>query len=356
MTTTTRLYPHGLWAAALSLFATSCLTAAPPASLRTEASLVRANSQAEAELISDLVERLRPRLLSLVPDSRLDPDVEVWVQDEPSLYAFPSHAHSDAEGLWSADHGRILLARDAEDIERTLAHEMTHAALGSSWKALPGSMEEGLCDLVSGHLCPRGATRLRAGRLCSAALASGGLRMRLELRVDGDPNKVLWTSRLVLTAREKQEGGVMQVFQMQAGLSSTKLESGAKRGYYGLAYLVASRIVERHGMEGLQSLCATAQEKGYRLVPANWLLEAAELDRNDATWRRASAMSLSHREVTDLLRIYPDVIGGAVEDVRTSLGTALAGREDISMWAIPEEGQVEVELSLPSAMVQMASN
>ena len=353
MPTSLHSLPRVLGSCGVLLLSSSCLAVAPPASLRSEVSLVRADSQAEAELISELAERLRPRLLDLLPDSELDPAVEIWVQDEPTLYAFPMQAKSDAEGLWSADHGRILLARNAEDIERTLAHEMTHAALGPSWRSLPGSMEEGLCDLVSGHLCPRGATRLRAGRLCSAALAAGGLRMRLELRAEGSP-EVLWSTRLVLTAREAQQGGVLEVFKLQAGLSSTRIDSGAKRGYYGLAYLVASRIVERHGLEGLQALCAAATEQGFRQVPASWMLAAAELDREESSWRRAAATSLGKRELSDLLRIYPDLIAGALDDAQRTLGPVFSERTDLSLWALPEEGQAEVELRIPNTLSRAA--
>ena len=335
---------RALLAALLPFLATSCLAAAPPASLRSDTALVRADSRAEARLISELAADLKPRLLELLPDSRLSTGVEIWVQQEPSLYAFPSDAQSDAEGLYSADHDRILLARDAEDIERTLAHELTHAALGASWRALPGSLEEGLCDLVSAHISPTGATRLRAGRLCSAALASGGLRLRFELRRGGEP---IWSSRMILSAREKQEASVMQVFALQAGLSSTRIATGAKRGYYGLAYLVVARIVERHGLEGLNALCKGALERGLSHIPSSWILEAAELDRDEACWRRAAAASLGRAELADLLRLYPEVIGDAIDELSEELRGRLDRGEELSLWAIPEEGRVEVELCLP---------
>ena len=203
----------------------SC-TAAPPATVRAfEGGRVRAASQLEAARVEDLVSRLRPELLRLLPDSSF-PDIEVWVQERPGLYRFGTEGTADAEGLWSPSHRRIMLSRHADHLERTLAHELTHAALGESWRMLPGSLEEGLADHVSASLCEDGAARLRAGRLSSACLATGGLALDIDIlprptRYDPTaPTRRRWSARIRLKG-DTHAADPLDVFRLAAGLSST---------------------------------------------------------------------------------------------------------------------------------------
>ncbi|MGK0483507.1 MAG: hypothetical protein ACJAQ3_003490, partial [Planctomycetota bacterium] len=161
--------------------------ATPPSEvLAFDGGRVRAADAVEAERVEGLLKELKPRLLELLPDSTFE-DLEVWVQDRPTLYRYTTQATADAEGLWSPTHRRIMLSRHADHVERTLAHELTHAVLGDSWSMLPGSLEEGLADHVSAALVDDGATRLRAGRLSSACLATGGLEIDVDVtRLIGD--------------------------------------------------------------------------------------------------------------------------------------------------------------------------
>ena len=127
----------------------------------------------------------------------------------------------------------------------------------------------------------------------------------------------------------------MDVFRLAAGLSSTKLESGAKRGFYGLAYLAVARIVDRQGYEGLQELCLRAEQQDLSRVPSSWILDAAGLDAAPASWRGAAAASMGEAELIELVRMYPDFVSDAVHGYLTSTGAS-----------IDDPAQLEVEISL----------
>lgn len=293
--------------------------ASPPSTvLAFEGGRVLANDDVEARRIEALMERLRPAVVALLPDAALE-DLEVWVQDQPRLYRFPSESTADAEGLWSPTHRRIMLSRHADHLERTLAHELTHAVLGETWAMLPGSLEEGLADHVSAALVDDGAARLRAGRLSSAMLATGGLEIDVDvLRPRADVDLATaeprgWAARVRLTG-DAGAADPLDVFRLSAGLSSTRLDTGTKRGFYGLAYLVVAAVVDRGGYAALHALCAEAAEEGLDRVPLDRVLAAAGLDADAATWRARAAASMSEADVVELVRMYPAFLVDALAD------------------------------------------
>lgn len=316
----------------------------------TPAGIVRGDTPQETRALSATLERLRPAVLALLPDSELD-DLEVWIQEHPSLYRTSHEAASDAEGLWAESHSRILLSRSADNLERTLAHELVHAALGATWRPLPGSLEEGLCDLISARISSKGAARLRAGRLSSAALACGGLKMELDIgrsaRVAG-PHRGGWLARIVLTGEEQEPDAHLDVFRVEAGLSSSNLTSGIKRGFYGLSFLVVARIVEAYGVDGLHEMCEVAASDGFSRVPQSWLLAAADLDRDQSTWRRAAAEAFGEAELVELLRMYSDFVVdalvGYIEDLESEepAEELLAG---LDAHLRLTEGQAEIDVA-----------
>ncbi|MEM8713869.1 MAG: hypothetical protein AAGG01_23240, partial [Planctomycetota bacterium] len=282
----------------------SCMATPPSEVLAFDGGRVRAADAVEAERVETLVQSLRPRLLEILPDSSFE-DLEVWVQERPTLYRYATDATADAEGLWSPSHRRIMLSRHADHVERTLAHELTHAVLGDSWSMLPGSLEEGLADHVSASLVEDGATRLRAGRLSSACLATGGLEIDVDVSravrggTAGDPvlgQRRGWSARVKLKG-DTESTDPLDVFRLSAGLSSTKLDTGAKRGYYGLAFLVVSRIADSaNGYGTLQALCSDADEQGLEHVPMEAVLMAAGLGSDPEEWRRAAAEAMGPGE------------------------------------------------------------
>ncbi|QDV06992.1 hypothetical protein Poly30_25110 [Planctomycetes bacterium Poly30] len=320
--------------------------ATPPSEvLAFDGGRVRAADAVEAERVEGLLQMLKPRLLELLPDSSFE-DLEVWVQERPTLYRYATDATADAEGLWSPTHRRIMLSRHADHVERTLAHELTHAVLGDSWSLLPGSLEEGLADHVSAALVEDGATRLRAGRLSSACLATGGLEIDVDVTrlIPGETTSESKPARRGWSARVKLKGDTdstdpLDVFRLSAGLSSTKLDTGAKRGYYGLAFLVISRIAAReNGYDGLQRMCLEAAEEGLDQVPVKDVLAAAGLGSTPDEWRRAAAQAMGPDEVVELVRMYPDFL----VDALTTYLEALRPSGPMEGWL----DQIDVRVSL----------
>ncbi|MEL6430786.1 MAG: hypothetical protein AAFZ87_08660 [Planctomycetota bacterium] len=302
----------------------SCMAAPPSTVLAFEGGRVLAATSVEAESVEALLKRLRPELLAMLPDADFE-DLEVWIQERPSLYRYATDATADAEGLWSPSHRRIMLSRHADHLERTLAHELTHAVLGESWAMLPGSLEEGLADHVSASLCEDGAARLSAGRLSSACLATGGLEIDLDVfrrAPDGspEPEERGWSARVKLRG-DTDNTDPLDVFRLAAGLSSTRIDSGSKRGFYGLAYLVVTRIVERGGYGALHTLCVDAEAEGLERVPVTRVLEAAGLSADPADWRAAAARAMTRDDVVELLRMYPDFLVDGLVDYVEELGT-----------------------------------
>ena len=282
----------------------ACMVQPPASRVQAAEGVVRAGDLMEAHNTSLLLDALGPRVEALVPFSSLPDDLEVWIQGQPRLYAFPGSQVADAEGLWSEHHHRVLLARNADNLERTLAHELVHAALDEPWHLLPGTLEEGLCDLVSAKLCPDGTARLRAGRLCSAALACGGLK--LELRLSWPDDKREWLARVTLSGEDQGEKPQSRVFDVQAGLSSTALTSGTKRGFYGLAFLVIERAEAAIGLQGIADLCLKADAQGLDEVPPAWLLDAAGLVDETLAWREAAVEQMGPDELRELVQMYPN--------------------------------------------------
>jgi hypothetical protein len=247
--------------AAASIGLTACLAAPPAASATARLGTVRAATSARAEAVARLFDDLAPRIVQTVPDAHFEP-LEVWVQETPTLYRLRASTYSDTDGFWAAGVRRIHLRESADQVERTLAHELVHASLGAVWERLPGTLEEGVCDWVAAQLVPHAAPRLRAGRLATAAAAIGGLPLEVELWVDepeGGPLVARGLNvhvRIVADAAETVDPG--DVFVVRAGLSTARAAPGVRRALYGLGFLVAERIATLHGLEGLHAICAQA--------------------------------------------------------------------------------------------------
>lgn len=316
---------RGLIGAAVVSCLAACQVLPPAHSAVSRSGIVRAKHPEKAREVATFLDRLAPAVLTTLPDSRTR-KLEVWVQDTPALYVFTSSAYHDADGFWADAPKRIHLRESADNLERTLAHELVHASLGSSWRTLPGTLEEGVCDYVSGRLCPQGRARMRAGRLSSAGFATGGLVLELSVRIPAQAQEEAQGVSLGYTARMRLEGdppqGVdpLQVFAVQAGLSSTAMNADRKKAFYGLAYLVTERIVERRGLEGLHDLCLRAIAEGRSRIPPEWLMSAADLDADPRTWRRAIAEALGEDEVRELVRMHPgflvDTLDGFLSSFR----------------------------------------
>jgi len=332
----------------------ACLAAPPQSLFETPNGLVRAARAEEARAIAAILDKVRPRLLSVLPGARRDP-VEVWMQDHPHLYHFAQEGSSDAEGLYAPSQDRILLGRGLEDTERVLVHELVHASLGEDWDALPGTLEEGLCDAVAARLSDVGVARLRAGRLSSAALVCGGLALDVETRRAGGRRgeRSGWSARMLLSSDEVVEEPQREIFRVSAGLSSTRLEPNVKRGLYGLSFLLVDRLIARVGLEGLHGLCVEARAQGYDTVPRRWLLEAAELPDDARSWGRAAVDGLSQAELIELARLYPGIVASAALQRLDLDGLpAVVGELEIELSAVGGEARARVE-ALPEVRAEI---
>ncbi len=310
---TAPLVSIALWAAALS----SCQATAPRAWVNAESVTIRGETLSEAQEVAGILMRLRPELEATLPGIALG-ELDIWVQDQPHVWSFPSDHDQDAEGLYAPGLDRILLSRATTDKTRVLAHELTHAALQAPWDRLPGTLEEGLCDCVASHLAPAEAARLRAGRLSGAALACGGVHLGLRaLPIHHGPQaqpdfSELWESQILLSSTDEEPDAIRRVFQVAAGLSTTRLSTESKRSFYGLSFLVVERIVDRHGFEGLFRLCQKAESQGLETLPQSWLMEAAQLKDSPSHWRRAAMGAFGQAELEELICMYPGSIAGAL--------------------------------------------
>src|SRR5262249_14780748 len=156
------------------------------------------------------------------------------------------------------------------------------------------------------RVCPDAAPRLRAGRLSSAAFATGGLLIEVVLGMpierDSPAFEVGYSARLRLEGDPPARVDPMKVFDFKAGLSSTDLASETKKAYYGLSFLVVERIVDRVGLEGLHAACVESARNGEKELRVERLLALADLNLEPDTWRAAIRDAMGPRELNELVR------------------------------------------------------
>jgi hypothetical protein len=349
--------------------------------------VVRASDRLLAIEVGRELDELLPLVLEILPDTQRRP-LEVWIQEVPALYAFKTSAYSDADGFYAEGAQRIHLREGSDNLRRTLVHELVHATLGPSWRTLPGTLEEGLCDVVSARLCPDSAPRLAAGRLSSAAFATGGLVLDVDLETrtgrrgggnggelgalnhgadggeNGGENQVCWSARLRLDGEPRLRIDPLRAFDVRAGLSTSDLAPEEKKACYGIAFLVVLRIVERNGFEGLHDLCTQAEAEGLASVPAGRLLAAAGLVASTLSFRTAIDEAFGPAELHELVRAHPEflvstltrylgpmsAVTGAVEgldDMSARVSVAGSTRSGIAVPTLAQwRGRVEAALAL----------
>ncbi len=304
--------------AAASFGLCACLARPPAESASARLGTVRAATRVRAEDVARTFDALAPRIVASVPGARLEP-LEVWVQETPTLYTLRASTYSDTDGFWAEGVRRIHLRESADQVERTLAHELVHASLDPVWDLLPGTIEEGLCDLVAARLVPESAARLRAGRLATAAAAIGGLPLDLELWLESPDAGVValrgLDARMRIVAEDAESVDPADVFVVRAGLSTARTSAGARRAFYGLGFLVAERIAARGGLERLHDLCRDAERDDLEAIPTALLLAAAELEPTRESFRSAILASLGTAELREVLRLHPGILVKPLADL-----------------------------------------
>lgn len=306
-------------------FLVACQALPPEHGVDSRAGPVRARELARAREVALLLDSLEPKVVAAVPNARAR-RVEVWVQESPALYRFGTRAYQDADGFYCDATGRIHLRERADSLERTLAHELVHAHLDGAWNALPGTIEEGLCDHISAELCPDARERLRIGRLSCAAFALGGLELELSAHwpADAHPSSasVGFQARLRLESEPPLSIDPLHVFDRQAGLSSSKLEPAQKKAFYGLAFLVVRRIATHTGIDELLRACERAREDERPKLTRQELLQAADLDTDPESWRRALAQELTVEDLRELVNAHPEFLVHALDEFLAPCSTA----------------------------------
>lgn len=328
----------------------ACLASPPAESATARLGTVRAASRARAEDVARVLDELAPRVVASVPGARLEP-LEVWVQETPTLYALRTSTYSDTDGFWAEGVRRIHLREAADQVERTLAHELVHAGLGAAWERLPGTLEEGVCDLIASRIVPAAAARLRAGRLATAASAVGGLPIDLELWIEAPAEGTVigrgLDVRMRIVTEDAESVDPCDVFVVRAGLSSARTSPAVRRAYYGLGFLVAERIAARGGLGRLHDLCRAADEAGLVEVPVPELLAAAEIEPTRASFQSAILAALGEAELREILRLHPGILVKPVADL-LGLGGSIDPWRDLPVVrgrvSIPGACSAEVEL------------
>lgn len=155
----------------------------------------------------------------------------------------------------------IMVRRDAEDVELTVAHEMAHYYFDELQSKFPTIVEEGLCELQSGMVFD--AQEQFETRLVMAAVSH---LERVTIEVQGAKSKAMlaWLLESVPSIEEALEIG-------RSANLETSLRTAATS--YGLGWL----LVELIGWEGMLLLARRSDQEGLERVPVEWILAAAGL-------------------------------------------------------------------------------
>jgi hypothetical protein len=304
-------------AALSACLASACLAPPPPIVVATPFGEVRAKSADKAHEVAELLERLAPEVKAMLPGAQ-DRPIDVWVQDELAVYLFHKRPES-VRGFTlledEFDAKRIHLQEGGQS-PWYLAHELVHALIGSSWATLPGILEEGLGDVVAEALNPEYEGHIRSHRLLNASAFTGGLALEI---VHLEPGPGPWR-----TWPAVEEPGLLRLGPtLPAGTLQELLRTPRRdlhqrwadipESFYGIAWLIVSRVEQRIGLEGLHALCERATASGLELVPVAWLEDASGLDfeRLDAEFL---ASCFDRRALQTALSLQPDAFAEVLLD------------------------------------------
>lgn len=298
-----------------------CLTAPPIHAIQAEHGLVRADSPLQGRLVAELLDGLAPSVRDLLPGMRERP-VEIWVQHALEIYSGWPVEH-EVPAFTIQGKGRIHMAEaDVTRLSAALAHELVHSLLGDDWSTLPPVVEEGLADWAQEQLHPRLLPSMRADHLAKAGAALGGLRLRVYCALPGRGDVL--ESDFQFLGPDEMGGEPIDPIAAIDGRAARSFAffrpyevSVSDPRLYGLGYLVASRIIERHGVEGLHQACADARRAGLRRVPAATLLQLADLSHDLADWHGAVAERIGRGELWALGRsLVERVVDVLVSDIQ----------------------------------------
>jgi hypothetical protein len=272
-----------------TLLASGCLAPPPPIVVETPYGDVFAGSEVRATEVAGLLGRLAPEVRATLPGAQ-DRSIDIWVQEKLAVYRFHERPES-VRGftlLEAEFRAKRIHLQEGGQSPWYLAHELVHALIGPDWAPLPGILEEGLGDVIAERLNPDYQTHIRAHRLLNASAFSGGLVVDLRYREPvPEVSRRDWPEIRTTVRVEVTEAIDRQTLRRLLATPRSELHSrwtDIPEAFYGISWLLVSRIQERIGLEGLHALCQRARSEGRELVPIEWLEAAAELelDRLDA--------------------------------------------------------------------------
>jgi len=207
-------------------------------------------------------------------------------------------------GLTALDDGLIRIARDrlGRDADFVLAHELVHSLLGPTWDPLPAILMEGLCDTVAARVAPESAASVRAIRLFDVAFAVPGMSLELSFFEPGPAAR----SQVRFPVADGDGPRPDRALRIRGRGISLHAGLDDENALYGFGLLVTERIVARIGLEGLHGLCLRARAEGHDVVPGPWILAAARMGAEPATWRDALLDAMREAELAALC----DVLAG----------------------------------------------
>ena len=306
--------PRALAVVLGTALAAGCLAPPPPIVVETPFGDVRAETRDTAIEIAELLLRLAPEVQAHLPGSQ-DRSIDVWVQDELRVYRHKNRPESVRGFTLLADEfdaRRIHLQAD-RNAPWYLAHELVHALIGTSWSTLPGILEEGLADVIACEVNAEHRGHIRAHRLLNASAFTNGIELELAYRVPaGDvasDGLELRRSMLLRITEPVAVGRAREILTMSRSQLHHRWPD-IPESYYGIAWLIVSRIHERVGLEALHDLCRRAEAEGHSLVPIDWLFDAAELDLDELT-PRFLASCFNRREFQRAIFLQPEAFSKA---------------------------------------------
>lgn len=321
-----------MWARAVacalgSAVGVACLAPPPPIVVETPFGAVRAANRGKADEVADLLVRLAPEVKAILPGAQ-DRAIDVWVQDRLAVYLFNERPDS-VRGFTLLDgefDAKRIHLQESGQSPWYLAHELVHALIGPSWAPLPGILEEGLGDVIAERLNPEYEEHIRSHRLLNASAFTGGVALEVVYRNPGDGPWRTWPEQ---TATGFLRLGPQVAPETLEELLRTPRSTLHQRwadipeSFYGISWLIVSRLVERIGLEGLHDLCLRAREAGLELVPVVWLEQAAELDFStlDAAFL---ASCFDRRALQTALFLQPEAFAEVVVDALAPLHGKIA--------------------------------
>ena len=276
--------------------------------------MVRAETNAQAQHVAQISERLIPAVRELLPGLR-EIELEVWVQHEIELMRgspYPKHI----AGMADYEGGRIHLRRNDLGLELHLAHELVHVLLDESWGGLPGIVEEGLCDVVAARLVKGDGKGHHIKRLVEATAFFGGFDVLIDVRRNRDRNQGrVEVHRVRLSFEELSDLPVEQVVSLSNEEVFQRATDDTGVGLYGLGYLVTLAVIERIGFNGLHELCVKAEKQGLEQIPSAVIFRAAGVDETGAGLSGLVQSFLGPSQLPALAKVLAEGLASAVVGV-----------------------------------------